>query len=211
MRATIALNFLFILLLSVSALLLRFEGAVAQPSGFSERTGYRYGLGVGLNRSGDFTQLELMSPAVAEYTIADMQQKTGLVGFVGFHNVYNLTGSSDSTTSQFFKAGFGIENRVSVVDQSRQAYSRIVPVFYSLRDRIFSGRDEFGLGLRLTIGMDFVLAENRNHWFVGDSSATYYINFDLQTGLPRARTPGTSVDVEVLNGLSIGAGIRNHF
>jgi hypothetical protein len=183
----------------------------AQPADFSERSGYRFGLGVGVNRSGDFTQLEVMTPALVEYTIADMLQKTGIVGFVGFHNVYNLTGSSDTVTSQFFKAGFGLENRVSVMDKSRQAYSRIVPVYYSLRDRIFADRDESGLGLRLTIGMDFVLAENRSHWLVGDSSATYYISFDLQTGLPRARTPGSSAELEALNGLSIGAGSRNHF
>lgn len=211
MRLSSALKLFLVELVSVATSLFSPQSSASQAVDFSQRTGYRYGLGVGVNRSGDFTQLEVMSPALVEYTIADMLQKTGLVGFVGFHNVYNLSGSSDSVTSQFFKAGFGIENRVSVVDQSRQAYSRIVPVFYTLRDRIFADKEESGLGLRLTIGMDFVLAENRNHWLVGDSSSTFFINFDLQTGLPRARPPGTSADLDVLNGLSIGAGIRNHF
>jgi hypothetical protein len=180
-------------------------------SNFGDRVGYRYGAGIGVNRSGDFAQVEIMTPAFAEYPVADMWQKTGIVGFVGFHNVYNLTGDSETVTSQLFKVGLGLENRVTVVDKSRQAFSRIVPVYYSLRDRIFSKKPSDGFGVRLSFGMDFVLAENRSHWFGGDSSATYYVLFDLQAGLPRARVPGASVDVDVLNGLSIGAGIRNHF
>lgn len=178
---------------------------------FDDRSGYRYGAGIGVNRSGDFAQLEMMTPAFTEYPVANMLQKTGIVGFVGFHNVYNLTGDSEIVTSQFFMAGLGLENRVTVVDKSRQAFSRIVPVYYSLRDRIYSNKPSDGFGVRLSFGMDFVLAENRSHWFGGDSSATYYVLFDLQAGLPRARAPGASVDVDVLNGLSLGAGIRNHF
>jgi len=201
----------FRVVLGVAGLFFGFGHALADQADFSQRSGYRYGVGVGINRSGDFAQLEWITPAVAEYPIADMLQKTGLVGFVGFHNIYNLTGSSDSVTSQFFKAGIGIENRVEVVDRSRQAYSRIVPVFYSLRDRIFSDRNEAGFGLRLTVGMDFVLADNRDHWLIGDSSSTLFVNLDLQTGLPRARTPGSAIEVDVFNGLSLGAGIRNHF
>ena len=199
MSRTIGLSFLMLVLCAVSS---------SWGADFASRESWRYGLGLGVNRSGDIAALEGASPRLTTYALADMQQATGLVAAVGFHKVYNIkVRDSRFEETQLAMASFGIENRTLINEGNQQAFSRLQAVYYGLNDQIFD--DESALGFKLSVGMDFLLAENRDHWFGGDSSAAFFVMSELQLGLPTT-SRGTN-EAEVLNGLYLAVGIRNHF
>lgn len=175
---------------------------------FSDRSSWRYGLGFGLNRSGDYAALEGVSPRLTTYDMADLRQSTALVASVGFHNIYNLkVEDSRFEESQVSLFTLGFENRVEISEGQQQVFSRVQVVNYSLRDKLFD--DAFAMGFKLSVGMDFVLAENRKHLIGGDSTATFFLMGELQAGLPK--TTRQTQEAEVLNGIFVTTGIRNHF
>lgn len=166
----------------------------------SQKESLTYGMGIGVNRAGDFMNLEMGSGAHGSGSFGGLRQVQRFGGLLGFHNLY----VHDRVSQNYFLGGYW-ENRVVPAEQEVvQAYSRLGLLAYSLNTQDFASSS--GAGALLAFGVDSVLASSREDALFGIGASSVFVQVQGVFGLPRHKLFG-----EVLNGISIQVGLRNHF
>ncbi|MFK8138158.1 MAG: hypothetical protein AB8E15_07350 [Bdellovibrionales bacterium] len=175
---------------------------------FSSRDSWKFGMGLGVHRTGDFATIDFSSPTFFEFTLINLNQKSGLFFSTGFHNSYNaFIEDSKFQAAQSWINVVGIENRTAAVGNQMSAFSRLGLVHVNRNGSIYSEPKAFAY--LIGAGMDFVLVQERQDLVGGSSSASLYVAFQGFFGLGRADLVSNSPDL--FNGLTMLVGIRNHF
>jgi hypothetical protein len=178
-------------------------------SPLANRPDWNFGAHIGVHRSGDSFNLEVSSPALSDYTSADIPQSTHLTFHLGFNNTYNgiEKTSGRSAVNQSFQLVSFLESQTRSSDFPIQVWSRIGPGIHALPSAAY--KSSTAVGLHVGLGADFAFQEDRKDNLFGSSTPCLSLGVGGLFGLPKAEN--LVGEPNLLTGFSVQVGLRNHF